>query len=187
MKLWGFLRSKNMAKDIKLMFGVIGATLLLIVGFAVWQARLPAGQGGNEDENVQVAGVQVNNIEVEEDYYNLGNVSIKGGIKTLEYKVKNTEDTSLKLKKIATSCMCTKAKVKVGDKETKFFGMEGHGDKNPPVNLEIGSNMEVLVTVEFDPAAHGPQGVGPFDRIIWLTFSDPAGVKELKFSGTVIN
>ena len=55
MKLWGFLRNKNMAKDIKLMFGVIGATLLLIVGLAIWQ-------GGNEDENVQVAGGPGNKI-----------------------------------------------------------------------------------------------------------------------------
>ena len=43
------------------------------------------------------------------------------------------------------------------------------------------------VAVNFDPAAHGPQGTGPFDRVVILTFSDPAGVKELTFNGTVVS
>lgn len=103
------------------------------------------------------------------------------------YEVKNVSGNTLKLKKIATSCMCTKAKIKIGDRETRFFGMEGHTDKNPSVNLEFPKDAVATVIVEFDPAAHGPRGVGPFERIVYLTFSDPAGVKELKLSGTVIN
>ena len=83
--------------------------------------------------------------------------------------------------------MCTTASVQIGGKETKFFGMEGHGDANPPVNIEVGSGEEGKVMVKFDPAAHGPQGTGPFNRVVYLTFSDPAGMKELTFSGTVVS
>ena len=80
----------------------------------------------------------------------------------------------------------TQAKVSVGDRETRFFGMEHGMDRNPPVNIEVGLGETAKVTVNFDPAAHGPEGVGPFDRVVWLAFSDPAGVKELKFSGVVV-
>lgn len=81
--------------------------------------------------------------------------------------------------------MCTEAKVRVGGKETKVYGMEHPGDKNPAINLEIPSGEQFEVGVNFDPAAHGPQGIGPFERSVWLTFSDPGGVEEVKFTGTV--
>src|SRR3972149_6018400 len=74
-------------------------------------------------------------------------------------------DKTIRLKKIATSCMCTTASFDMDGKTTKFFGMEGHGDANPPVNIEIGAGQEGKAIVKFDPAAHGPQGVGPFDRV----------------------
>ena len=173
-----------MGKDIKLMLAALGFAILLIFGFAIWQSRSPDSQ---DNESVEVAGVQITGIEAEPESYDLGDGPINGGLITKEYKVKNTSGDILKLKKIATSCMCTKAKVKVGDKETKLFGMEGHGDKNPPVNVEIPAGELALVTVIFDPAAHGPQGIGPIDRSVFLTFSDPAGTKELRFKGTVTN
>lgn len=129
---------------------------------------------------------KIEGLEANPESYDLGNVQINDGLVTKEYEVKNTTDKTLKLKKIATSCMCTQAKVKIGDNETKEFGMEGHGDKNPPVNLELPSGITAKVTAIFDPAAHGPQGVGPVDRSVYLTFSDPVGVKELKFNGVVV-
>lgn len=165
-----------MSKDIKIMFAAIGFTLLLIVGFA-----LLVSKQNTTEVSGDVAGAVIN-----PENFDLGDVPINGGIVTKEYEVKNTAGETLKLKKVATSCMCTMAKVVFGDKETKFFGMEGHGDKNAPVNLEIPSGQSARVVVNFDPAAHGPEGVGPFERIVWLTFSDPAGVKELWFEGTVV-
>ncbi len=130
---------------------------------------------------------QVEGLEVNPESYDLGDVPINGGVITKEYDVKNTTDKVLKLKKIATSCMCTKAKVTIGEKKTKLFGMEGMGDSNPPVNLELKAGEVAKVTAIFDPAAHGPQGVGPIDRTVMLTFSDPVGIKELKFKGVVVN
>jgi hypothetical protein len=169
-----------MAKDFKLMIVGIVVTFLLIVGVSF------VFGGREQKEEAVVAGTKVEGLEAKPETYDLGDVPINGGLVTKEYEVMNTTSSVLKLKKIATSCMCTKAKVKIGDQETKFFGMEGHGDKNPPVNLEIAAGEVAKVTMEFDPAAHGPQGVGPIDRSIFLTFSDPAGVKELGFKGVVI-
>ena len=129
---------------------------------------------------------QVQGLSASPEYFDLGEVAINGGLVTREYELKNTTDKTLRLKKITTSCMCTKAKVIIGDKETKFFGMEGMGDKNAPVNLDLPAQESAKVVAEFDPAAHGPQGVGPIDRSVFLTFSDPVGIKELKFNGVVI-
>ncbi|OGM12980.1 hypothetical protein A3A76_01425 [Candidatus Woesebacteria bacterium RIFCSPLOWO2_01_FULL_39_23] len=168
-----------MRGESKILVAAIIFSVLLIIGFV-------ALSGKSSSEEIKPMG-DVSGISVEPSNYNLGDVPIKGGTVTKEYKIKNTTNNTIKLKKLATSCMCTKAKVKIGDKETRLFGMEGMGDKNPSVNLEVAPNEEMLVTAIFDPAAHGPQGVGPFDRSVFLTFSDPSGVRELKFSGKVVS
>ncbi len=169
-----------MIKDIKLLLITFGFSALLIAGFLLLQGKL--GSSGETSINVPIEGV-----EASPETYDLGDVLIKGGKVYKTYELRNVSGNTLKLKKIATSCMCTKTKIKIGDKETRFFGMEGHTDRNPAVNLEFPKDATAVVTVEFDPAAHGPQGVGSFERIVYLTFSDPAGVKELKFFGTVVN
>ncbi len=169
-----------MKNDFKVMIGALGITFLIIVGGV-------ALFGGEEGNTEQTSMSQVMGVETNPANYELGAVPINGGIVTKEYEIKNTTDKVIKFKKIATSCMCTQAKVSVGGKETRFFGMEHAMDKNPPVNLEFEPGQTGNVTVNFDPAAHGPQGVGPFNRSVLLTFSDPAGVKELKFSGTVVS
>ena len=168
-----------MGKDIKILFAALAFTFLLIVGFSYLM-------GGKNQESEQVAGSHIEGLEINPLNYELGGVAIDGGIVTREYQLKNTTEKTLMIKKITTSCMCTLAKVVVGDKETKFFGMEHSMDKNPPVNIEIPAGETATTIVTFDPAAHGPEGKGPFERIVWLTFSDPAGIKELKFDGEVI-
>ena len=168
-------------KDSKVLIGIVIATFLVIVGGVVLLGR-DSSKTGEPEANTEVLG-----IEATPAFYDLGEVPINGGIVTKEYSIKNTTDKTIKLKKLATSCMCTTASVDIGGKTTKFFGMEGHGDANPPVNMEIGAGQEGKVVVKFDPAAHGPQGTGPFDRVVWLTFSDPGGIKELTFNGTVVS
>jgi hypothetical protein len=167
-----------MGNDIKIMIVGLTVTFLLVIGFAFWK-------GGQTSEPSVLA--DVSGIEVSPESFDLGEVPINGGLVTREYEIKNGTAESLKLAKIATSCMCTQAKVILGERETRFFGMEHATDRNPPVNFEIGAGETARVVVNFDPAAHGPEGVGPFDRVVWLTFADPAGVKELYFDGNVVN
>lgn len=166
-------------KDPKILAGLIFATLLLIGGGVVLLGGKPTA--------IPEVTSEVLGIEASPSFYDLGDVAINGGIVTKEYSVKNTTNGVIKLKKVTTSCMCTTASVQIGGKETKFFGMEGHGDANPPVNIEMKPGEEGKVMVKFDPAAHGPQGTGPFNRVVYLNFSDPAGIKELTFSGTVVS
>ena len=172
-----------MTKDLKILVGVLAFSFLLIVGFAIWQ-------GGKEPSTKEVgatASADIKDLEVNPASYDVGTIKMKDGNVVKTYEVKNTSTESMKLQRIATSCMCTKTKIKIGDKETREFGMEGMGDKNPPINLELSSGQTATVTAIFDPAAHGPKGVGSFDRTVFLYFSNPTGTKELKFNGTVVN
>lgn len=169
-----------MGNDIKIFIGIIGFTVLLIVGFVYLQ-------GGKETNEQTQPLTQVAGIQVSPETYELGNVDLNSGLVTKEYEVVNETDQTMKLQKIVTSCMCTQVKVSVGDKESRFFGMEHPGDRNPPINYEIQPGEAAKITVNFDPAAHGPQGVGPFNRVVTLTFSEPSGVKELTFSGIVVS
>lgn len=161
-----------------LMLGGVITLVVLIGGIALVNSR------PTESQVLSPIGADV--VEANPTEYDLGEVPMKDGEVTREYRIKNTTDKPLKIKKIVTSCMCTRAKVAIGERESRLFGMEGHGDRNPPVNMELPAGQEALVTAVFDPAAHGPSGVGPFDRVVTLTFSDPAGVVELKFKGVVI-
>jgi hypothetical protein len=167
-----------MAKDSKILLGILGVTLIVVVVLAVIV-------GGKVKDVDSIPNTEVLGLAATPEFYDLGNVKLRGGIVTKEYEIKNETGKNIRLRKIATSCMCTTAKVSVGDKETRFFGME-MDRSNAPVNLEIRSGEVAKVTINFDPAAHGPEGVGPFDRSVWLSFSDPGGIKELKFSGTVV-
>jgi hypothetical protein len=168
-----------MSNDIKVFIGIIGASVLLIIGFVYLQ-------GGKETNEPPQSLAQVAGIQINPEHYELGNIDLDGGLVTKEYEVVNDTDQTMNLQKIVTSCMCTQAKVSLGDKESRYFGMEHPGDRNPSVNYEIPSGGNAMVTVNFDPAAHGPQGTGPFDRVVTLTFSEPAGVKKLTFNGTVV-
>lgn len=155
-------------------------SLSLILGFVLWQGK------GKEEENK--AGSQMTDLsefKIKAGLENWGDIPINGGIVEKNFEFVNKTGKSLNLKRIATSCMCTTASVYVGEKTTKYFGMEMHTDKNPPVDLKIENEKTGKVSVKFDPAAHGPQGTGPFERIIYLYFSDPKGTKEIVFKGVV--
>lgn len=165
--------------DKKYLIIILGITVLLFGGFIAFASA-------NKNTQPTVLG-QANLIEANPSFYELGQVPLNGGVVTKEYEIKNTHSEEIILKKIATSCMCTRAKVVSEGQETEFFGMEHPGDRNKTISFLLAAGESAKVLVEFDPAAHGPQGVGPFDREVWLTFTDPVGVKSLKFSGTVVN
>ena len=166
--------------NLKVLLMILGLSVLLVLVFSLFQVK-------NGENDQKVLGVVIQDLEVNPEFYDLGQVQMKDGNVVKTYEIKNTSDEIMKLKRVATSCMCTKVKIKIGDRETREFGMEGMGDKNPPINLELPSGQTATVTAIFDPAAHGPKGVGSFDRTVFLYFSNPSGTKELKFNGTVVN
>ncbi|MEK9194386.1 MAG: hypothetical protein AAB884_01100, partial [Patescibacteria group bacterium] len=99
------------------------------------------------------------------------------------FKIKNSSETPIQISSLYTSCMCTSASFKVGDKKTGPFGMPGHGFV-PKLNKTLNAGEEAIVEVVFDPNAHGPAGVGPFERQIYLD-STETNLLMLNVRGTV--
>lgn len=171
-----------MSKEGKIILAVLVGTILLIGGLAFVMTK-SAGGGGSGDKFIQ-------NVEAESlvaspsGILNLGQVAYGGGIVSKSFEIKNTSASSVKLRKITTSCMCTQAKVVIGGKETKFYGMEMNGDLNPLVDYDLPAGATAQVIFDFDPAAHGPQGIGAVDRVITVFFD--VGYKNLEFDGEVV-
>lgn len=158
--------------------------VLILISGGVYVAT--RNQKGDNTPDSQLSEIKAEEVEVTPATYDIGKVIMKDGLVTREYEIKNKSANTLRLKKVVTSCMCTKAQVVVGDAKTRFYAMEMGGAKNPIISLDIPGNSVAKVIVRFDPAAHGIQGVGPIDRKVFLTFMDPVGTKEVGFSGEVV-
>lgn len=175
-----------MSSDAKVISAVLGVTLLIIVGAIFINGRSNSG-GKTTSEQIEAGKIQeTSGLTVAPQPFSLGDVPIKGGVVKFSFKLKNETGQALKLSKIETSCMCTEAAVKANGKETGFYGMEMPGMSNPQVNLAVDAGVEAELLVKFDPAAHGPEGVGPFERTVRLTFTDPMGYRDIGFNGTVV-
>lgn len=171
-----------MTKEGKVIIAFIVGTIILIGGLAFLMTK---SSGGGSGRDSLVPNIQAVNLEASPSgIMNLGQISYGGGKVTRSFDIKNTSDKTIKLRKITTSCMCTVAKVKIGNKETKSFGMEMNGDLNPLIDLDLPAGETAEAAFTFDPTAHGPSGIGVIDRQITLSFD--VGYKVLEFSGDVV-
>jgi len=158
----------------KVIIAVIAILIIFAGGFYL------VSRGDNSTSDLPLAKVEAADVQVSPDNYDIGRVLMKGGVVTREYEIKNNSENTLRLKKIVTSCMCTRAQVVVGDNKTRFYAME-----NSIISFDIPGESTAKLVVRFDPAAHGIQGVGKVDRNVSLTFLDPVGTKEVRFFGEV--
>ncbi len=170
---------------------VVLGTLLLISLFAFWQGnkspKTGVTSGVSTPVPTQTKPVALNSLSVSPEPFDWGDIKIGGGIVEQKFTLKNTADTAISVSKLETSCMCTEASLTVGDKESPFFGMPGHQGANPGWQAEIAPGAEVTLTVKFDPAAHGPQGVGKINRSIRIWFSQPANsYRDIGFVANVV-
>ncbi len=159
---------------------VIVATLAIFAGGFYFVSK-----GGSSVPESSLAKIEASDVQVSPESYDIGRVLMKNGVVTREYEIKNNSENTLRLKKIVTSCMCTRAQVVVGDERTRLYAMEMNGVKNPIISFDIPAKSTAKVVVKFDPAAHGIQGAGVVDRTVWLTFVDPVGTKQVAFHGEV--
>jgi len=116
--------------------------------------------------------------------FNFGSIPMSGGKVTHRYWIRNAGTQPILIRKMYTSCMCTTAAlVKSSGKKFDPVGMPGHG-YIPTMNEPMAPNEEAIIEVVFDPAAHGPAGIGPIDRVV--TIENSAGRPlELAFAANV--
>ncbi|OGY44091.1 MAG: hypothetical protein A2729_00910 [Candidatus Buchananbacteria bacterium RIFCSPHIGHO2_01_FULL_39_14] len=159
---------------------IIGLVVaLLILGGIIWLAKASSSA---DQVNPPLATIN-QSIVVPIDTYDFGTISMAKGKVSYSFTIKNSASQSLMLKKIYTSCMCTSATLVSAAGRRGPFGMPGHGVV-PLANYTLKPNEEAQIEVTFDPAAHGPAGVGPVNRIVYL--EDQFGaVNQLRISATV--
>ncbi|MDO8633360.1 MAG: DUF1573 domain-containing protein [Candidatus Wildermuthbacteria bacterium] len=102
-----------------------------------------------------------------EQSFDFGTISMKAGNVSHMFQFKNTGEEPVTIGQMYTSCMCTDATLTIDGKKFGPYGMPGHGFV-PKVNKSIGPDEEATVEVVFDPAAHGPAGIGKIQRSIIL-------------------
>lgn len=156
------------------------AVLVAVLAVFVWFA---GPERGDSSQTASVAGGPDAELVAEEPFFDFGSIRINGGNVSHAFKIRNTGPKPVLIAKIYTSCMCTSASLIKSDASFGPFGMPGHGFAKS-LNQAIQPNEEVEIEAVFDPAAHGPAGVGRADRAIYLDTgaSEPF---ELRFSAIV--
>ena len=147
----------NMKKTI-----IIGAVIALgLAGLMLW------GRSNQTAGSSQTSGA-ISSLSATETSYDFGTISMKDGLVDHRFKIVNSSDGDIQIKKLATSCMCTTAYIESGNGEKGPFGMEGMGYL-PPANETIKAGESRDIKVVYDPNAHGPAGVGRIHRNVYLT------------------
>lgn len=142
------------------------AISIIAIGFGVYRSQQKAANPVPQAQAaVQPAG-QPGVLTSARPSYDFGTISMKAGDVSTTYRIKNEGSAPLALDKIYTSCMCTTATlVTANGRKQGPFGMPGHGPLKPATG-QLAPGETALLEVVFDPAAHGPSGVGRIERVI---------------------
>ena len=171
---------------------VIGAcaAILVLGGLIIAAMPQPASNVAQPASNVAktvestASASSTGALRARETNFNFGSISMAAGKVTHLYGFRTSGAEPIVLGKMYTSCMCTTAAlVKSSGRKFAPVGMPGH-TPIPALNETLQPNEEAMVEVVFDPAAHGPAGIGPIDRVV--TIENSAGQPlELAFTANV--
>lgn len=145
----------------KIIIGVVLFTLLILIGGIV------ALSGSSTSTTISAS--QNAKVSIDQKTYDWGTINMKDGNVSKTFVIKNAGTDILKLTKIKTSCHCTKAQVIINEVASPSFGMN---TVSPWVG-EVAPGNEAQLNIVFDPAFHGPNGVGPITRYISVDTNDP--------------
>lgn len=138
------------------------------------QAKLPS------KENIETKS----DLTADSTLYDFGNISMADGKVSKVFTVTNSSGNDVTLESVTTSCMCTNAYLINGEDKKGPYGMPGHGGPVMKVNQVIKAGATQQVEVVYDPNAHGPAGVGPVDRFVFLQDSN-GGTLQLEVKAVV--
>ena len=154
---------------------ILGIITLTILGLGAWVLSRPVG--------IEVEKSDQAKVEVTEKTYDWGEIKINGGNVQKVFLIKNTGVGILKLSGVSTSCMCTTAQVIIDGKGSPFFAM--HQKSSWVGEIPVGKEAELKIV--FDPAFHGPSGIGAMTRQIEIETNDMDNPKlEFVLKGNVV-
>ena len=166
------MNSKNNKLTIISVAGVV-----LVVGLLFWFGKI------NSSSVPKNPPLGANLLTASEGSFDFGTISMARGNVSRMIKIKNNATEPVLIEKLYTSCMCTEAVLAINGRRRGPFGMPGHGFTSP-LKKSIASGEEVVISVTFDPAAHGPAGVGKIERVVRLETKDK-GALELEIMANV--
>ena len=162
-------------KSMILIVGALLITTLLIIGVAYGFAKVSQKQ-----VVVPSAGAQA---VVENASVDWGQIQYNGGKVKATYRITNNGTDTLKLFGATTSCACTSGTITVNGQVSPSFGMHA-----PLATIiEVSPGKDAIIEGLFDPAFHGPGGIGPISRTITIQTNDPSHpTLNLQASGVVV-
>jgi hypothetical protein len=168
-------------------FPLIAGGAVLVAALVV--AILAAKPGANSTPSVEappapVASTEViRSLEATERHFDFGSISMAAGKVSHRFWFRNEGAQAVMLERIHTSCMCTTATLVKGMRIVGTYGMAGHGPL-PAVNQTLAPGEAAYIDAVFDPAAHGPAGLGRTERVILIERAGGAPLR-LAFSADV--
>lgn len=152
-----------MSSDTKIIIGAVVGSLILIVGAIVmFSNQKPAPKR----EELGTASMTID--KKTEDF---GSMKVSDERKAV-FTITNTGNSILRIWKVATSCDCTAATVKIGDTETPEFSMTGMmGTDRANWLGEVPVGGKAILTVIYRPSIMPVQG--PITRQVTFSTNDP--------------
>ena len=149
---------------------IVGACAAVLVLGGLIIAAMPQ-PGSNTPKTVEprptATASSAGALSAPELNFNFGSVSMARGKVTHRYWIRNTGTEPMLIRKMYTSCMCTTAALVKGGRKSDPYGMPGHGFI-PTINEPMSPGEDAIIEVVFDPAAHGPAGIGPVERFVTI-------------------
>jgi len=147
-------------------YAVIGIILgtVIIIGGLIWVGKSTINPN---DLSTDLSNQSGSSLMAQELNFDFGTISMSNGKVGHEFTVTNSSNQPINIRKIYTSCMCTSVNFKFNQKKYGLFGMEGMGGLTS-ANITMNPGESGIVEAIYDPNAHGPAGVGPVDRFIYI-------------------
>jgi len=158
--------------------------IIIIVLIAVAAIGLMAWGYGRTAGPTQAQFNEQGLLKASEAIYDFGTISMANGKVGHLFPITNPTDKDITIGNLQTSCMCTTAYIVDGGSKEGPFGMPGMGGITA-TNHVIPARGTQGIDVVFDPAAHGPAGVGNIDRFVYAT-EENGGTLQLEIKAVVI-
>ncbi len=155
---------------------IVALAIVAVIGVMLWGRARTA-----EPTEAQRAAPSA--LAATTPLYDFGTISMANGDVNHVFQVTNPTARDITVTNVETSCMCTTAYLVNGNTRKGPFGMPGMGGINATDSV-IPAHGTQDVDIVFDPAAHGPAGVGNIDRRIYLTAAD-GGTLQLEIKAVV--
>ncbi|MDO8658079.1 MAG: DUF1573 domain-containing protein [Candidatus Levybacteria bacterium] len=175
--------------DKKIIIGVVLFTILILGGGILYSNSSPT-KAKSDLAKATVEKTAGAKIQIFEENFDFKDIKYDAGNAKHPFKIKNNGTKDLTIANMATSCMCTKVYLQTNKEKSPEFGMKGghgSGEDGSSWTGVIKPGEEAQVFADYDPTAHGPQGVGPISRLVSFETNDPdKPYVEFTFSGNVI-